>query len=146
MNIESRKMLPEDAPAIADFEKRMFGTCTDARTYKKSCMEEENIYMLAEDNGEVIAYCAITALYETADLCNIAVKEGYRRCHIAERLLEECILRCKGQGVTRILLEAREGNIPALSFYKKMDFKEIGRRKGYYKEPCEDAVIMEKIL
>jgi len=27
-----------------------------------------------------------------------------------------------------------------------MDFKEIGRRKGYYKEPCEDAVIMEKIL
>lgn len=146
MNIESRKMLPEDAPAIADFEKSMFGTCTDARTYKKSCMEEENIYMLAEDNGEVIAYCAITALYETADLCNIAVKEGYRRCHIAERLLEECILRCKGQGVTRILLEAREGNIPALSFYKKMDFKEIGRRKGYYKEPCEDAVIMEKIL
>ncbi|MCX4327332.1 MAG: ribosomal protein S18-alanine N-acetyltransferase [Lachnospiraceae bacterium] len=141
-----RDMLPGDAAAIADFEKRMFGTCTDASTYKKSCMKEENIYMLAEDNGVAIAYCTITALYETADLCNIAVKEEYRRCHIAEGLLEKCILRCKEQGVARILLEAREGNVPALSFYKKMDFKEAGRRKGYYKEPCEDAVIMEKIL
>ncbi len=98
------------------------------------------------DVGKVIAYCTITALYETADLCNIAVKEEYRRCHIAEKLLGECVITCKARGVTRILLEARESNAPALNFYKKMGFMEIGRRKNYYKEPCEDAVIMEKML
>ena len=100
----------------------------------------------AADNGKVIAYCTITALYETADLCNIAVKEEYRRCHIAEKLLEKCVITCKARGVTRILLEARESNTPALNFYKKMGFMEIGKRKNYYKEPCEDAVIMEKML
>ncbi len=146
MSIKFRDMLPEDAFIISELEKRLFGTCTDAASYKKMCLEEESIYMVAEDNGTVIAYCAITALYETADLCNIAVKNEYRCCHIAKKLLEKCIMCCKGKGVTRILLEARESNAPAINFYKKMGFMEIGKRRDYYKEPCEDAVIMEKIL
>ena len=146
MDIKFRKMLPEDVYVVSGMEKQMFGTCTNAELYKRMCMDEKNIYMAAADNGKVIAYCTITALYETADLCNIAVKEEYRRCHIAEKLLEKCVITCKARGVTRILLEARESNTPALNFYKKMGFMEIGKRKNYYKEPCEDAVIMEKIL
>ena len=139
-------MLPEDVYVVSGMEKQMFGTCTNAELYKRMCMDEKNIYMAAADNGKVIAYCTITALYETADLCNIAVKEEYRRCHIAEKLLEKCVITCKARGVTRILLEARESNTPELNFYKKMGFMEIGKRKNYYKEPCEDAVIMEKML
>lgn len=146
MDIKFRKMLPEDVYVVSGMEKQMFGTCTNAELYKRMCMDEKNIYMAAADNGKVIAYCTITALYETADLCNIAVKEEYRRCHIAEKLLEKCVITCKARGVTRILLEARESNTPALNFYKKMGFMEIGKRKNYYKEPCEDAVIMEKTL
>ena len=146
MDIKFRKMLPEDVYVVSGMEKQMFGTCTNAELYKRMCMDEKNIYMAAADNGKVIAYCTITALYETADLCNIAVKEEYRRCHIAEKLLEKCVITCKARGVTRILLEARESNTPALNFYKNMGFMEIGKRKNYYKEPCEDAVIMEKML
>ena len=146
MDIKFRKMLPEDVYVVSGMEKQMFGTCTNAELYKRMCMDEKNIYMAAADNGKVIAYCTITALYETADLCNIAVKEEYRRCHIAEKLLEKCVITCKARGVTRILLEARESNTPALNFYKKMGFMDIGKRKNYYKEPCEDAVIMEKML
>ena len=146
MDIKFRKMLPEDVYVVSGMEKQMFGTCTNAELYKRMCMDEKNIYMAAADNGKVIAYCTITALYETADLCNIAVKEEYRRCHIAEKLLEKCVITCKARGVTRILLEARESNTPALNFCKKMGFMEIGKRKNYYKEPCEDAVIMEKML
>lgn len=146
MGIKFRKMLPEDASVISEFEKRLFGTCTDEASYKKMCTYEENVYMTAEDNGKIIAYCAITALYETADLCNIAVKEEYRHCHIAEKLLEKCVMSCKDKGVTRILLEARKSNVPAINLYKKMGFMEIGIRKDYYREPCEDAVIMQKML
>ncbi|MCI9078818.1 MAG: ribosomal protein S18-alanine N-acetyltransferase [Lachnospiraceae bacterium] len=146
MGVKFREMIPEDASVISEFEKCMFGTCTDEAAYRKMCQKEESICMAAEDNGAIIAYCTIIALYETADLCHIAVKEKYRRCHIAERLLEKCIVCCKDKCVTRILLEARESNAPAISFYKKMGFIEIGRRNRYYKEPCEDAVIMEKML
>ena len=63
MGIKFRKMLPEDASVVSEFEKRLFGTCTDEASYKKMCTDEENIYMAAEDNGIVIAYCAIIALY-----------------------------------------------------------------------------------
>ena len=42
------------------------------------------------------------------------------------------------------MLEVRASNEPAIKLYHKMDFKEIGKRRGYYKEPVEDALIMEK--
>ena len=70
MDIKFRKMLPEDVYVVSGMEKQMFGTCTNAELYKRMCMDEKNIYMAAADNGKVIAYCTITALYETADLCN----------------------------------------------------------------------------
>ena len=145
-NVCIRSMRQEDLDEVIAMESLFFGAHPDLTAYKKACLRTGNIYMVAEINGCIIAYCTIITSYETADLCNIAVKEEYRRCHIAEKLLEKCVITCKARGVTRILLEARESNTPALNFYKKMGFMEIGKRKNYYKEPCEDAVIMEKML
>ncbi len=145
-NTVIRKMAISDLEEVISLERVIFGTYPDMESYKKSCLRPENIYMVAKNSSNIIAYCTIVASYETADLCNIAVKEGYRRCHIAQKLLSECILCCKDIGVERILLEVRKDNIPALKFYAKMNFKKIGIRKGYYKNPYADAVIMEKSL
>lgn len=139
-------MLPIDLEEVIALESLVFGNHPDIDSYKKACLRRENIYMVAENNNEIIAYCTIVTSYEMADLCNIAVKEKYRRYYIAQRLLSECISCCISMGIERILLEAREDNIAALTFYKKMNFKEIGRRKGYYTKPYADAIIMEKSL
>ena len=85
--------------------------------------------MVAEINGCIIAYCTIITSYETADLCNIAVKKEYRRCHIASRLLEESILRCISLKTEGVLLEAREDNLPALDFYKKWVLRKLEEEK-----------------
>ena len=145
-NLCIRNMCQDDLDEVIAMESLFFGAHPDAAAYNKACLRTENVYMVAEINGCIAAYCTIIISYETADLCNIAVKEEYRHCHIASRLLEECILRCTGLKVERILLEARVDNLPALYFYEKMGFKEIGRRKDYYSNPCADAVVMEKSL
>ncbi len=141
-----RRMEVSDLEEVIALESLVFNTHPDIDSYKKACLCKENIYMVAEKSDKIIAYCTIVTSYETADLCNIAVTEGYRRNHIAQRLLLECILHCIAMGTERILLEVREDNIPALEFYKKIDFKEIGRRKGYYIKPYADAIIMQKSL
>lgn len=141
-----RRMVVADLEEVTALESMVFDTHIDMESFKKACMCPENVYMVAKDGSEIIAYCTIVTSYETADLCNIAVKESFRRCHIAQRLLSECILCCASMGVERILLEVREDNIPAIKFYKKMDFKKIGIRKGYYSKLQKDAVIMEKSL
>lgn len=145
-NVCIRSMLKEDLDEVIAMESLFFGAHPDLAAYEKACLNAGNIYMVAEINGCTIAYCTIITSYETADLCNIAVKEEYRRFHIASRLLEECILQCIRLKVEGVLLEAREDNLPALDFYKKMGFKEIGRRKAYYSNPCADAIVMEKKL
>lgn len=145
-SINIHRMAMEDLEEVIALESLVFGSHPDIESYKKACMRQENIYMVAKSSNQVIAYCTVVTSYETADLCNIAVKNEYRRNHIAQKLLSECILCCSSMNVKRIMLEVREDNIPALEFYKNMDFKEIGRRKGYYKEPYADAVIMEKSL
>jgi len=145
-NVNIRSMCQEDLDGVMAMERLFFGAHPNPDAYNRACLRAENVYMVAEVNNCIVAYCTIITSYETADLCNIAVKEKYRRCHIASLLLEECILRCIKLKVEGVMLEAREDNIPALNFYKKMGFKEIGRRKGYYANPCADAVVMEKKL
>jgi ribosomal-protein-alanine N-acetyltransferase len=51
-----------------------------------------------------------------------------------------------GRGAGEILLEVREGNEAALGLYGSLGFREEGRRKGYYGEPVEDAVLMRMKL
>lgn len=145
-NVCIRSMCQEDLDEVIAMESLFFGSHPDIEAYNKACLRKENIYMVVEINGCIAAYCTIITSYETADLCNIAVKAEYRRCHIASMLLEKCILQCISLKVQGVLLEAREDNLPALGFYKKMGFKEIGRRKAYYTNPCVDAIVMEKKL
>ena len=145
-NVCIRSMRQEDLDEVIAMESLFFGAHPDLTAYKKACLRTGNIYMVAEINGCIIAYCTIITSYETADLCNIAVKKEYRRCHIASRLLEESFLRFISLKSVVVLLEAWEDNLPALDFYKIMGFKEIGRRKAYYSNPYADAIVMEKKL
>jgi len=66
-----------------------------------------------------------------------------RRRGIGEGLLEEILRRARNDGSPAVWLEVRESNRPALGLYEKHGFSETGRRRGYYAEPVEDAVLYE---
>jgi len=80
------------------------------------------------------------------ELENIVVAAGSRRKGCGTRLLEEFLSRARAVGSESIYLEVRESNQAARAFYEKWDFEETGRRKGYYTNPAEDAVVYRRTL
>lgn len=139
-----REMQEEDAVFVAELENSIFNMNTKADTLADECKRENSVYIVACEGDSIIGYCTIIASFETADLCNIAVKEDYRKQHIAEMIFEYAVKKCRAKSVERILLEVRESNIPAICFYDKMDFEKIGMRKNYYSNPSENALILQK--
>ena len=79
-----------------------------------------------------------------AELLKIAVSGAYRKLGIAKCLLDRMVHILAGRGVTQLFLEVRSENHPAVNFYHKRDFTEVGRRTNYYREPQDDALVFEK--
>jgi [ribosomal protein S18]-alanine N-acetyltransferase len=75
------------------------------------------------------------------ELENIAVAANARRRGLAARLMNEFMDVARGRGADNIFLEVRESNHAARALYNKWAFVETGRRKNYYSEPVEDAVV-----
>ncbi|MBU8870585.1 MAG: GNAT family N-acetyltransferase [Gemmatimonadales bacterium] len=73
---------------------------------------------------------------------NVAVDPGSLRCGIATALLREAARLAHDLGLLEMTLEVRRGNDPALAFYLRHGFIEVGVREGYYSQTGEDALIM----
>ena len=97
---------------------------------------------VAEEEGAVCGLVAFRMIRDEAELLNLAVDAGQRRRGIGARLLGEVITACKAAGVKKIFLEVRESNRGARDFYLRMGFTEAGRRRQYYRDPPEDALVL----
>lgn len=106
--------------------------------------------LVAEAGGEVAGF-AVVRLLTTADggeaeLESMVVARRWRGQGLGASLLSESTLRVKAQGARRLDLEVRAGNAAAIWLYRRAGFRETGRRRGYYRDPEEDAVLMSVIL
>lgn len=90
----------------------------------------------------IVAYGVLYKAADEADIANIATLPQCRGCGIGFRLLTKMIDIARDDGAERIFLEVRESNVPAMSLYEKSGFAKIGKRRNYYNNPREDAVIM----
>jgi ribosomal-protein-alanine N-acetyltransferase len=88
--------------------------------------------------GYVVARIGANELH----INNVAVRERYRRQGIGLTLLARILEEGRRRGVEAAFLELRAGNTAALSLYEKCGFSVTARRKGYYSEPIEDALVM----
>ena len=95
---------------------------------------------------EIVGYIMATTIPPEAELLKIAVLPKFRGEGIGEKLFSHLITNLKFQGIDKLFLEVRSENFAALNLYKKMGFAQIGIRKKYYKNPSDDAVVMEKLL
>jgi [ribosomal protein S18]-alanine N-acetyltransferase len=75
------------------------------------------------------------------ELENIVVAEAAQRKGLGGRLLGELFVRARETNSESVFLEVRESNQIARSFYRRWGFQETGRRKGYYRDPAEDAIL-----
>ena len=93
-----------------------------------------------------MGFAGIMVVADEAELLNIAVYPGMRRSGVGQMLLDQMLQSATAAGARRLLLEVRKSNAEAIRLYEKNRFVNLGERKGYYRNPIEDAIIMERRL
>jgi ribosomal-protein-alanine N-acetyltransferase len=81
-----------------------------------------------------------------AEILNLAVIPAKRRKGEGGALLKAAVEALRARKVSRVFLEVRESNEAGIAFYEKQGFSKTGRRAGYYRDPDEAAIRMEKKL
>ncbi len=98
------------------------------------------VALVIEEEG-IRGFIIARALGKEWEIENLAVAGEARRGGLATRLVSELLERARADGAKAVLLEVRESNVAARQLYEKWAFEQCGRRRGYYSEPSEDAVL-----
>lgn len=99
--------------------------------------------LVVEQDGSVVGFIVGRRAADEWEIENIAVTGAARRCGLGSRLVGELLDLVRSRGGTSVFLEVRESNRAARSLYEKWAFIEVGRRKTYYQNPAEDALILK---
>ena len=91
----------------------------------------------------ITAYGGMLIAVDEGQITNIAVHPDHRGQGLGLAIVQALIKHAKAERLASITLEVRVSNTPAISLYRKVGFVEVGRRKGFYTKPTEDALIME---
>jgi ribosomal-protein-alanine acetyltransferase len=137
-----------DIEAIADLEADNLG----ADAWSEGLVAEgvrgnlpTVLYLVAEADGAVVGHAVASIVADIAELQRIAVSPAHRRGGLATRLLDEVVARARSGGADRVLLEVREDNRSALSFYAARGFVEVDRRRRYYRDGAT-AIVLRRAL
>src|SRR4029077_17387402 len=99
--------------------------------------------LVIEDSGDMVGFIVGKQIDQEWEIENIAVTGDARRRGLGTRLLGEFLDLVRDRGGREIFLEVRESNHAARALYEKWAFVEAGRRKMYYLDPPEDALILK---
>jgi len=94
-------------------------------------------------DNHLIGYIIWWVVLDEGHLMSIAINEEDQRSGAGRFLVEKMIAECRDNNVETISLEVREKNYEAIGLYQSFEFKAIGRRKKYYVDENEDAILME---
>ncbi|HEY1896924.1 MAG TPA: ribosomal protein S18-alanine N-acetyltransferase [Terracidiphilus sp.] len=103
------------------------------------------VCLVAEDSvRQLVGFGVMILIPPQAELEAIAVTGERQRRGIARNLLSDLLSELKRLDITEVMLEVRESNRGARAFYRASEFVETGRRRGYYADPQEDALLMKR--
>jgi len=133
-------------PDILRIERGSFAAPWTEGTLTDMLFRPDVCFAVAADGGEALGFVILQAGGGESELYQIAVRADARRRGIAGSLLGPAVEFARGRQSERVFLEVRESNIHAQRLYEKYGFVIVGRRKNYYFDPREDAVVMSKKL
>lgn len=144
--IEIRLATLQDLQDIHRLELECFAIPWSLQSLKTDLKENCQVasYLVACDHGTIAGYIGMWQVLDEAQITNLAVARDYRGKGIGRSLVRELCLLAGTKGIVKLTLEVRPSNIPARRVYGETGFVEISKRKAYYKDNGEDAIIMLK--
>jgi [ribosomal protein S18]-alanine N-acetyltransferase len=100
---------------------------------------------IQDDHGRpaIVGFVIFHIAADVSEIYNIAVENSYARSGVGHQLMAAAIQESARRKASKVVLEVRKSNNPAINFYLKFNFRIAGERKNYYSNPIEDAYVME---
>lgn len=142
-----REMGEADLPEILRLDQMIFRSMAySERDFRHALSGKYDRAILLMEEEEIIGYGILRILASEGELESIAIREEYRGRGYGRLLLEEFLRIAELAGTEKLFLEVREGNQAGIQLYESAGFKVFSRRKSYYRDPVEDALLMERII
>jgi len=138
------RMREEDIPIVQAIEREIFLTPWPRNAYQRELVQNKqaSYIVLRTDDGSVAGYGGLWKVGDEAHVTTLGVRRRDHGRGYGRTLFGALITRAYSSGARWITLEVRVSNEHAIKLYEAFSFKIIGRRRGYYTDNGEDAVIM----
>lgn len=127
---------------VVAIEKVSNGSPWSDRGFRNEIDHSHGLFLVALEDGEVVGYGGVWLVIDEAHIVNVAVREDRRRQGIARQLVQRLLEASKEAGMKTASLEVRAGNEGAIRLYENLQFVTTNRRKRYYPDNREDALVM----
>ena len=144
-----RSATKEDLKAIIEIENKSFSDPWTDTMFVSHFSSNSGITLVAVSEETVCGYINAYVIDGNADdfdgeceIANVAVDPNYRRMYVADKLIGSLVSLASDRFCSKFFLEVRDTNLPAQKLYEKNGFVVYDRRKNYYNNPREDAILM----
>jgi [ribosomal protein S18]-alanine N-acetyltransferase len=152
-----RACVPADLERIALIERVSFSDPWTFEAFSAALALPHLRFFVAEDTPtggrggggserSLVGYVVALVMADEGEIADVAVAPAARRRGIARHLLVRVMVELVQAGVRTLYLEVRESNVPAKALYASLGFEQVGRRRGYYQHPSEDALLLKRDL
>ena len=140
-----RRATLDDIPAIVAIE-RQEASAAHWRAEEYAKLVASGLILVFKPEGELRGFICAKSVAGEWELENIVVAKAFQRQRIADSLMQALLGEVEHSGGSKVFLEVRESNLQARRLYEKRKFRESGRRRNYYQNPSEDAILYELTL
>jgi len=141
--VSLRRAHTGDVEAMASIELAAFSDPWPAAAFSDLLDAPHARIMVAVSEGDgTVGYCVLLIAADEGEIANIAVLTSHRGRGVGARLLDRALECAQHESVRSVYLEVRTSNHPARDLYASRAFVAAGRRRAYYRNPFEDALIL----
>ncbi len=135
-------MRHSDLIDVVPIERLCFGDRWSVQAFANELENPASTYFVARENGKIVGYAGFWLILDEAHITTIATHPQWQRRSIGEQMLLALIDAAASKGAKWLTLEVRASNASAQRLYAKYGFTALGRRRGYYQDDGEDALVM----
>jgi [ribosomal protein S18]-alanine N-acetyltransferase len=151
-SVHIRPAVRGDLATMLQIERASFSDPWSAETLATALSLERMLVLVADERGDapgddaprLVGYVVALVIAPDAEIADLAVSPGTRRRGVGRALLARALDELTAREVGTVHLEVRESNLAARALYQSAGFRAVGRRRAYYRQPVEDALLLRR--